>query len=116
MQVVPAMIDMKKTDQEKAMDAFPTSVSCQSDYPYGLCISLCQDELEKLGLPELNVDDMVHMHCMAIVTSVSKNATSGSDPTCRIELQITHMSSEDETEEDNKAELSMGKITSKLYR
>lgn len=81
-------------------------------YPYGLCISLCQDQLDKLGMEEeVNRGDILHMHCLAEVTSVSTVDNSNGKET-RVELQITHISAEDEdlenVEEDKK-------MTSKLY-
>lgn len=73
-------------------------------YPYGLCISLTEAELEKLGygteaLPE--VGDMCHLMAMGTVTAVSCNETDGGKR-CRVEIQITHLSAE--TEDDEAAE------------
>ncbi len=65
---LPTMVDMvlSSEEQEEMMSPSPPR------YPYGLCISLCEDELEKLNLDgECNVGDMLHMHCLAEVTSVS---------------------------------------------
>lgn len=111
------MVDMKKTDDEKSEDSFPSPVSCQSDYPYGLCISLCEDELNKLNLTDEDVQpgDMIHLHCMATVTSISNSASTSSEPSCRVELQITHIAAEDEDDEDQASELSMRDVTNKLY-
>ena len=71
MKKIPSMVDMKKTPEEVS-DSVPT-LADQSAYPYGLCLSLCQDELEKLGFEagEFAVNDMIHFHAMAVVTSVS---------------------------------------------
>lgn len=93
----------------------------QPDYPYGLSISLCEDELAKLNLDDEDVQpgDMIHMHCMATVTSVSKNDNTTSGPSCRIELQITHISAENEAEEDaanDEEEDAPENITSRLYK
>jgi hypothetical protein len=99
MMKIPAMVDMKRTPAEKADDLSP-AVNNEPDYPYGLCISLCSDELDKLGLTELpEVGEMLHIHAMATVTAVSQN-DSGSGPQRRVELQITHMVGEDEDEEN----------------
>ncbi len=73
-------------------------------YPYGLQISLTNDELEKLGLDsDCGVGDMLHMHCLAKVTSVSKRETEGGEDCC-IQLQITHISAEDEDAENEDSE------------
>jgi len=105
------MVDMAKTPQEKAEDmaeaSAPTALM-QPDYPYGLCICLTQDELDKLGLDsDCCVGDMVHLFAMASVTSVSKR-DNGAGPECRIELQITHLEVEDEDEENEENEEAEG--------
>lgn len=106
---IPSMVSMELDDKEKAEMSSPSLPK----YPYGLCISLCDDELEKLNLDtdEVNVGDMLHMHCLAEVTSVSKRDDSNG-PCCRIELQITNIAAESEDEENEESEKS---FTSKLY-
>ena len=101
------MVDMKMDKSEKADFMMPEA----PDYPYGLCISLCQDELEKLDIDydDVSVGDMIHLVCMATVTSVSCHDSETSGPSCRIELQITHIAAEDEEEETKE-------VTSKLYK
>lgn len=71
-------------------------------YPYGLCISLETDQLERLGLEvgECEVGDTVHLTCMAKVTSVSSREQMGG--TCdRVELQITDIACEEADEDPN---------------
>lgn len=101
---VRRMRDMERSPEEK-FAAIPSPA--QNDYPYGLCISLTEQELEKLDLePDCEVGDMIHGFFMAKVTSVSKNDVDGKK-TCRVELQITHLGLEDEDmewEEEEKAE------------
>lgn len=117
---IPAMVDMARTpaEKEEAAEAAIPSPMNQPDYPYGLCISLTQDELDKLNLDhsDVEVGDMLHMHCMAKVTSVSKTDNEATGPQCRVELQITHIVAEDEDEEDAEAEAEMPQRRSKLYR
>lgn len=99
MRKIPAMVSMRRTPAEKTEAASPTMD--QPDYPWGLCLSLCQDELEKLGLSdEVEVGDMLHIHAMAKVTSVSSSDNEASGPQRRIELQITDMVGEDEDSEN----------------
>lgn len=121
MKTIPSMVDMKRTPAEKT-EAYEYDVPSpmnQPDYPYGLSISLCEEELDKLNIDYEDVapGDLVHMHSMCMVTSVSKNDNQHSGPTCRIELQITHIAAEDESEEDEEAEEEMKSSgrTSKLY-
>lgn len=112
---IPRMVDMAKTKAEKMEDCMPCP-SNAPDYPYGLCITLCEDELEKLGLEDEQFEpgDMIHLHSMAMVTSVSRRADKDQDPSCRIELTLTHISCEDESDEDQEEEKR--DFTKKLYK
>lgn len=105
---VMPFVDMRLDAKEQA------DIMCPSPptYPYGLCISLCEDELDKLGLGEDDIDigDILHMHCLAQVTSKS-SVDNVSGQSCRIELQIKFIAAEDEDEEDDEAE----DVLSKLY-
>jgi hypothetical protein len=108
MEKIPSMVDMKRTPAEVKTD-MPCTAD-QPSYPYGLCLSLGQDELDKLGFAkgDLAVSDMVHLHCLASVTSVSEHDNINSGPSCRVELQITHISAvENEDTENNESEKGM---------
>ena len=94
------MVDMRRSREEKKEEVEPMPIDDMPDVPYGLCISLTENELEKLDLEEeCDVGDMIHLFCMARVTSVSKNATSDGCR-CRVELSITDMAVENEDDED----------------
>ena len=68
-------------------------------YPYGLCLSLADEELAKLDLdPDCEVGDTIHLCCLAKVTECSSRDTSDG-PKRRIELQITDLAIEDESTE-----------------
>jgi ribosomal protein L12E/L44/L45/RPP1/RPP2 len=120
MQKVPPMVDLKRTPAEKEEieeGYIPTSANIP-DYPFSLSISLCEDELQKLGLDvdDFEVDDLVHFHAMAVVTSVSQSSNQNGD-NARIELQITHMSAEDEDEENEEEEEEEdAPVLHKLYK
>ena len=82
-------------------------------YPYGLCISFDEDTLEKLGLDDgemPEVGDMIHLMAMAKVTSVSENERESvggaTKKCCRIELQITHLATENEDTESVREEMA----------
>lgn len=66
-------------------------------YPYGLCISLEDETLKKLGLDgDLpGVGDIIQFNAIAKVTNVSENEREATDggtrKCCRVELQITDM-------------------------
>ena len=101
------MVDMTRTTAEKVEDMMGSempSVANVPDVPYGLCICLTETELEKLDLEDdCEVGDMIHIFAMATVTSVSKRDT-GDGASCRIELAISSMSVENETDEEEETE------------
>jgi len=108
-----SMVDMAKSPAE-VKEAIESSTLCGSIdsvpvYPYGLCIALCEEELAKLGLGgEMpTVGQMIHLAAMAKVTSVSESEREGKDGTKeksqRLELQITHLATEHEDEEAERA-------------
>jgi len=124
------MIDMAKSPEEVKEEVgkmMPTVASKIADapavpvYPYGLCLSLEDDSIEKLALgddlPE--VGEMIHLCAMAKVTSVSKNereTTDGEKKLCRrIELQITHLATENEDEEDAEGQLAKSEARRKRF-
>lgn len=113
MQKIPAMVDMKRTPDEVADTAMPDMPM----YPYGLCISLCQEELDKLGLTsdDVEVGDMVHLHCLAKVTSVSQSDHEAMGKSSRVELQITHMTGESEDAENRAADMPVSERRKRLY-
>lgn len=99
------MVDMAVTPKEQGKDmsavAYPSPPdSGQPIYPYGLSVSLCDDELDKLELDtDCEVGDLLDARCMMKVTSVSQNETT-SGKRCRVELQIVMMGVENESEEE----------------
>lgn len=110
------MVDLAKSPEEiaedmpivaKAVNAGKVSAPV---YPYGCCISLDEDVLEKVGLDgELpQVGEMIHLCAMAKVTSVSESeredGNGGKSRCCRVELQITHLATESE---DDEAEMAV---------
>lgn len=118
MRKIPAMVSMRLTDEDRKQNGYggPCDTTGGSVYPYGLCISLTQPELDKLGLSDddVAVGDMLHIHAMAKVTSVSMSDSENFGPSCRVELQITDMVGEDEDEE-NDAPTSAETRRTRLY-
>lgn len=110
------MVDMAKTPAE-VKDDMPVPIMMADSkpsgpvYPYGLCICLTEEELEKLNLdgdlPE--VGDLVHLMAMARVTSVSQSEQQTGDgekrQCSRVELQIIALKAEDEDREDSEERL-----------
>lgn len=94
------LVDMRKTPAEKAEDTMCMPSGCINEYPYGLCVSLGDEELNKLeaDYSDLTVGDIIDMRSMARVTSISKNETESGERT-RIELQIVMLGIENESTE-----------------
>lgn len=103
MEVLNNFVDMAKDAAEMKEDAAPFSEQAQQIYPYGLAISLSQDELEKLDMEDdCDVGDMVRFEAIAKVTCVTKNDTT-EGPKMRVELQIVGIALDgchDEEDED----------------
>lgn len=109
---MPSLVDMSLTAEDRKEDYPMVLAGTDSHngpkYPYGLSISLTQHELEKLNVDysDWNVGDHFHLICMAKITSISENETE-KGKNCRVELQITALSGENEeleSEEENEGE------------
>ena len=99
------MVDLAKspaevTDDMKAMGNIAAAVETKPsvpEYPYGCCISLDDDVLEKLGLAGdmPSAGEMIHLCAVAKVTNASMSEridSEGNKQSCsRIELQIIQM-------------------------
>ncbi len=85
-----ALINMKQQPKREEM---PGAIeSDEPRYPYGLCISLGKEELEKLGITALpKVGGEMMITAKAVVKSTSAYDTQGEGTDMRVELQITDM-------------------------
>lgn len=85
-------------------------------YPYGLCICLGKDELDKLNMDmEVDAGDMIQFKAMGKVTSVTKRDTDqGMD--CRVEIQITAIAVDGMEEEPGEAEEDMPRKLRNPYK
>lgn len=98
MKMLPNFVDMAKSPEQIAEDSMPYDMQKHETnvYPYGLGICFGQQELDKLNLDgDCEPGDMVHLSCIARVTSVSKNETNEGMKT-RIEMQIERIAVEGE--------------------
>jgi len=101
-----SMVSMARTAKEKkANEEKYTSMPMDGpDYPYGLCLSLDDSELKKLGVDTLpEVGDELTINAVCKVTRVSASASEKSDKQRSVELQITHMDSLAPDEEPKKS-------------
>lgn len=88
------MASMKRSEKDKRKDMgeHASIEAIAPDYPYGLCIHLDKDELDKLGMKELpKVGTEMPVTAVAKVTRVSQSAVEGADEQTSIDLQITDM-------------------------
>ena len=102
------MINMQKPAEREEMPG--EYEADEPRYPYGLCISLGKEELEKLGITALpKVGGEMMITAKAVVKSTSAYDTQGEGTDMRVELQITDMDlgQTENAQNDNRA--------SKLY-
>lgn len=94
------MIDMKrKVESDRATLMAPEMTE---EYPYGLRISLGNEELKKLGIAELPaIDTEMKLTALVCVTSVSSSEYQSGEPHKHVELQIEQMTLVPAKEEDN---------------
>lgn len=87
-----ALVNMQMDAEEaKEYSGVPTPGDTPK-YPWGLCITLDDGSLEKLGVSQLpQPGDVVMITAQAVVTSVSANAQMNGDSESCVSLQITDM-------------------------
>jgi len=85
------MINMKRSPKDKAT----LGDCCAADrpeYPYGLCINLDRESLEKLGITALPaVGDQLQLTALVTVQSVSEYERQEEGKSRDVSLQITDM-------------------------
>jgi hypothetical protein len=103
------MVDMTRTDEEKMQARYPEMPSLEvPDVHPGLCLCLNEADLERLDLEDnAEVGDLLHMHCIAKVTSVNKSDT-GDGCKVRVEMSVIFMTIEDEDAENEMFERMEG--------
>lgn len=112
------MVDMKLTPKEVKEEKAEAKAYEPPPYPWGLCIRLEKDELDKLKLAALpNVGDEVHITAVGRVTGVSSAMRDQNDEDKTVSIQITMLELANEGAEDGdesaKAENAEGKAKPK---
>jgi hypothetical protein len=105
------LVEMKN---EKPMDCMPMAL-CSSPYPYGLRLTLNQEQLEALGYSELPpAGTKCRIEALGVVVKASSedpDADGDCDYLC-VELQITEMGMEEEGEgEEDESDAGDGEGT-----
>jgi hypothetical protein len=103
-----ALINMKHS-RDEAKKYVESDVSDEPQYPYGLCIDLGKDELEKLGINALpKVGAEMKIMAVAYVKSTSAYETQSEGKDMRVSLQITDMAIEGTTSGERQASAASG--------
>src|SRR6185369_7597591 len=85
------MVNMKMSAEEAKEYTQPTPGDAP-EYPWGLCISLDEDSIAKLGITSLPaVGSQMQVQALVTVSSTSENNTQSGEKERRVELQITDM-------------------------
>lgn len=82
------MYDMKAPGKEGIAEP-TTTKSAYPDYPYGLSLTLSNDQLKKLGISDIpKIGAVMHIEAKAVVTSASQSDNRGGGVERRMELQL----------------------------
>jgi hypothetical protein len=87
----PSLVDLQLTKSEKKEETREMVIATSDEqYPYGLCLSLENRELYKLGIDDIpTVGDEWHMLVIGKVTVVNTQSGADTDDSVRVGLQIT---------------------------
>jgi hypothetical protein len=86
------MVNMQMSAEEAKEYGSPVDGGNLPKYPYGLCLSLDDDSLEKLGIEgPVSVGTEMMITAKVKVTSTSQREDQGGESESRMELQITDM-------------------------
>jgi hypothetical protein len=86
-----SLINMTMSAEEAKEETQPKAADAPK-YPWGLCITLNDDSLEKLGLDKLPaVETEVMIIAKAVVSRFSEYQTQGGESERSLDLQITDM-------------------------
>lgn len=86
-----ALVNMEMSEDEAKEYSAPTAMSEQPRYPYGLCICLNKEVLEKLGIAMPEVGSEMTITGIATVQSVRMSESVNGEPDRSVELQITDL-------------------------
>lgn len=103
----PKVVSMERTEAEKKKaEEMCKAMPCDGpDYPWGLCINLGKEELDKLGVKGLpEVGEEFRIVATACVTRVSQSAGKDGIEHKGVELQITDMGVTDPDADEDSSE------------
>jgi hypothetical protein len=88
------LVDLKRTKADQKADKPTPAGPADDPYPYGLRVSLGEDELKKLGVDLPKVGTKMHLRAHAVVHSASQDERQGGKRNRRVELQIQRLALE----------------------
>jgi hypothetical protein len=99
---MPSLINMEMS-KEEAKEYTEPKASEGPKYPWGLCLTLNDDSLKKLGIDKMpSVETEVTIIAKAVVSGTRENQTQGGDSQASIDLQITDMTLSTESDAASK--------------
>lgn len=84
---------MSKKEKEKMSTAMPAAAD-GPEYPYGICLNLEKEEIDKLGLGTPKAGSSMMLHAMVEVKSVTVSDQADGKGYKSLSLQITDMALE----------------------
>lgn len=101
-----AMVSMKRDPKSVREEAAAPMETMAPDYPWGLCLNLQSEELDKLGMTKLpTVGEEMELRVMVKVTRVEQSAASNmagkTDESRRVGLQITHINMDNDEDDES---------------
>lgn len=103
------MVNMKMS-KEEAKEQTLLDEPKQEEYPFGLCISLDDESLQKLGIKEIpKVGAEYTFEAKAVVTRTSSSSDTQGEDESTISLQITDLDFGADTDDKSPAAMLYGK-------
>lgn len=96
------MISLKRSADEKQPKE-GVAMGVDEQYPYGMCLHLDDDVMEKLGIESLPVGGTVMLQAKTMVTAGSVHQEAGEEKKYSYSLQITDIALDAEESLDAKA-------------
>jgi hypothetical protein len=89
------MVNMKMSRKETEKTAPPAGVATEGpEYPYGLCLNLEREQIDKLGLGTPKAGSKMMLHAAVEVKSVTVTDEKGGKGYKSLSLQITDLALE----------------------
>lgn len=85
------LISMKLSPAQPGDYEIPEAIANEPMFPWGLCLTLNNDSLKKLGIPLPDVSNTFTLVAQVVVVRTSANKAADGDNCLSADLQITEM-------------------------